>query len=94
MARVKGRKPPVYVNARPDDKHARPSGKGHLTRGFVLGCGAPLKATSTTGDPFEALRETCGSEVDGAILLCPACIQTHESFQLPIRVRVAGKAVK
>lgn len=90
MARVKGRKPPVFVNSKPDSKQAGPAGGAGFSRGFVVvvGCGRLLHATNTIGD---TLRESCGSEVNGYIVLCPACMQTHQSFQLPIRVRVAGK---
>ena len=91
MARVNGRKPPLFMNSRPDQKQAQPSGKGQLSRGFIVGCGALLHATSSTGD---TLRESCGSEVNGYIVLCPACMQTRDSFDLPIRVRLAAKVAK
>lgn len=91
MARVKGKKPPAFVNSKPDRKQAGPVGKGEFSRGFVLGCGAPLHATSTTGD---TLHESCGSELNGYMVLCPACMQTRDSFDLPIQVRVAPKVVK
>lgn len=90
MARVNGKKPPVFVNSKPDRKQAGPAGKGQFSRGFILGCGAPLHSTSTTGD---SLRESCGSEVNGYVVLCPACMQTRDSFDLPIQVRVAPKVV-
>lgn len=96
MARVNGKKPPhknagIFVNSKPDRKQAGPVGKGEFSRGFILGCGAPLHATSTTGD---TLHESCGSEVNGYMVLCPACMQTRNSFDLPIQVRVAPKVVK
>lgn len=85
MARVNGKKPPVFVNSRPDDKRAKLPGHRQVSVGFILGCGAPLHATSTTGD---SLRESCGSQVEGYMILCPACSQTHASFDLQYSVRV------
>ena len=91
MARVNGRKPPVFVNSRPDDKGAKLPGHRQISRGYVLGCGALLHATGNTGDPVPFMRPTCGEMTNGVMLLCEACMQTCDSFSMPVQARTVAK---
>lgn len=94
MSRVNGRKPPIFVNSRPDDKGAKLPGHRQVSRGYVLGCGALPHTTGNTGDPVPFMRPTCGEMIKGVMLLCDACMQTRNSFDMPVLARTLDEDAK